>query len=167
MGRCGVRVAEKKDPRMTDQTLHVEPPVSFANNTLVNETTRCTLVEKAAGSSEEFWAGIASRLEWSRPFTKVKDVSFDADDLHIKWFEDGQLNAASNCLDRHLETRADQTAIIWEGDDPGDHEYITYREVHAEVCRMANILKARDVKKGDRVVIYMPMIPEAAYAMLA
>ena len=152
---------------MTDQTLHVEPPVSFANNTLVNETTRCTLVEKAAGSSEEFWAGIASRLEWSRPFTKVKDVSFDADDLHIKWFEDGQLNAASNCLDRHLETRADQTAIIWEGDDPGDHEYITYREVHAEVCRMANILKARDVKKGDRVVIYMPMIPEAAYAMLA
>ena len=152
---------------MTDQTLHVEPPVSFANNTLVNETTRCTLVEKAAGSSEEFWAGIASRLEWSRPFTKVKDVSFDADDLHIKWFEDGQLNAAGNCLDRHLETRADQTAIIWEGDDPGDHEYITYREVHAEVCRMANILKARDVKKGDRVVIYMPMIPEAAYAMLA
>ncbi|RZO68849.1 MAG: acetate--CoA ligase [Parvularculaceae bacterium] len=152
---------------MTDQTLHVEPPVSFANNTLVNETTRCTLVEKAAGSSEEFWAGIASRLEWSRPFTKVKDVSFDADDLHIKWFEDGQLNAAGNCLDRHLETRADQTAIIWEGDDPGEHEYITYREVHAEVCRMANILKARDVKKGDRVVIYMPMIPEAAYAMLA
>ena len=152
---------------MTDQTLHVEPPVSFANNTLVNETTRCALVEKAAGSSEEFWAGIASRLEWSRPFTKVKDVSFDADDLHIKWFEDGQLNAAGNCLDRHLETRADQTAIIWEGDDPGDHEYITYREVHAEVCRMANILKARDVKKGDRVVIYMPMIPEAAYAMLA
>ena len=152
---------------MTDQTLHVEPPVSFANNTLVNETTRCALVEKAAGSSEEFWAGIASRLEWSRPFTKVKDVSFDADDLHIKWFEDGQLSAAGNCLDRHLETRADQTAIIWEGDDPGDHEYITYREVHAEVCRMANILKARDVKKGDRVVIYMPMIPEAAYAMLA
>ena len=152
---------------MTDQTLHVEPPVSFANNTLVNETTRCALVEKAAGSSEEFWAGIASRLEWSRPFTKVKDVSFDADDLHIKWFEDGQLNAAGNCLDRHLETRADQTAIIWEGDDPGEHEYITYREVHAEVCRMANILKARDVKKGDRVVIYMPMIPEAAYAMLA
>ena len=130
---------------MTDQTLHVEPPVSFANNTLVNETTRCALVEKAAGSSEEFWAGIASRLEWSRPFTKVKDVSFDADDLHIKWFEDGQLNAAGNCLDRHLETRADQTAIIWEGDDPGEHEYITYREVHAEVCRMANVLKARDV----------------------
>ena len=97
----------------------------------------------------------------------MKNTSFEPGNLDIRWFEDGTLNVAANCLDRHLETRGDQTAILWEGDDPKDSRAITYRELHEEVCRMANVLKERGVKKGDRVTIYMPMIPEAAYAMLA
>ncbi|HEX3081994.1 MAG TPA: AMP-binding protein, partial [Candidatus Saccharimonadia bacterium] len=104
---------------------------------------------------------------WAKPFTKVKNVSWDPDDLHIKWFEDGALNVAANCIDRHLEKRGNQTAIIWEGDDPKDSKHITYRQLHGAVCRFANVLKARGVKKGDRVTIYLPMIPETAAAMLA
>ena len=114
-----------------------------------------------------FWRAEAGRLTWMKPFTKVSDVSWDAANLHIKWFEDGALNIAANCIDRHLATRAHQTAIIWEGDNPAESKHISYRELHAEVCRFANVLKARGVQKGDRVTIYMPMIPEAAYAMLA
>ena len=116
---------------------------------------------------EGFWSDIAHRLDWSTPFTKVKDVSFDAKDLHIKWFYDGALNACVNCLDRHLPERADDVAIIWESDEPDVDKHITYREAFEETCRMANVLKARGVKRGDRVIIYMPMIPEATYAMLA
>jgi acetyl-CoA synthetase len=101
------------------------------------------------------------------PFTQVKDVSFDAKDFRVRWFADGVLNVSANCLDRHLPHRADDVAIIWEGDDPADSRKITYREAHEEVCRMANVLKSQGVRKGDRVTIYMPMIPEAAYAMLA
>ncbi|MEX6634329.1 acetate--CoA ligase [Hyphococcus lacteus] len=122
---------------------------------------------RAKENPEEFWASVAQRLTWSKPFTKVKDVSFDAKDLHINWFEDGELNASVNCLDRHLEKHGDDIAIIWEGDDPDTHKNITYREAFEETCRMANILKARGVNRGDRVAIYMPMVPEAAYAMLA
>ena len=114
-----------------------------------------------------FWAKEAGRLDWLKPFTKVSDVSFEAQDLHIRWFEDGALNVAANCIDRHLAKRGNQTAIIWEGDDPKDSKRISYRQLHDEVCRFANVLKARGVKKGDRVTIYLPMIPEAAYAMLA
>ena len=114
-----------------------------------------------------FWKKEAARLDWMTPFTKVKNTSFDAADLHIKWFEDGALNVAANCIDRHLATRGDQTAIIWEGDDPSVSRHISYRELHEEVCRFANVLKRRGVVKGDRVTLYMPMIPEAAYAMLA
>jgi acetyl-CoA synthetase len=114
-----------------------------------------------------YWATQAKRLDWMTPFTKVKNVSWDPDNLSIKWFEDGALNVATNCIDRHLATRGEQTAIIWEGDDPGDSKHITYRQLHESVCRFANVLKARGVEKGDRVTIYMPMIPEAAYAMLA
>ena len=116
---------------------------------------------------DRFWTKVASRLTWDKPFSKVKDVSFDAKDLHIRWFEDGVLNASANCLDRHLPHRANDIAIIWEGDDPADSKQITYAEAHAETCRMANVLKAHGVKKGDRVTLYLPMIPEAAYAMLA
>ncbi|MEL7487887.1 MAG: acetate--CoA ligase [Pseudomonadota bacterium] len=122
---------------------------------------------RADEDPEGFWADIASRLDWTTPFTKVKDVSFAADDLHIRWFEDGALNACANCLDRHLPEKAGDAAIIWEGDDPGLSKTITYAEAFEETCRMANLLKARGVTRGDRVVIYMPMIPEAAYAMLA
>ena len=113
------------------------------------------------------WGKEAARLDWITPFTKVKNASFDAGNLSIKWFEDGALNVAANCMDRHLATRGEQTAIIWEGDDPSVSRHITYRQLHEEVCRFANVLKRRGVVKGDRVTLYMPMIPEAAYAMLA
>jgi acetyl-CoA synthetase len=114
-----------------------------------------------------YWRKEAARLDWLKPFTKVKNVSWDAANLHIKWFEDGALNVSANCIDRHLEKRGAQTAIIWEGDDPKNSKHISYKELHSQVCTFANVLKARGVKKGDRVTIYMPMIPEAAYAMLA
>jgi len=116
---------------------------------------------------EAFWAETAKRIDWFRFPTRIKDVSYDKADLHIKWFEDGVLNACYNCVDRHLETRGDQTAIIWEGDDPSVDARISYRELHGRVCKMANVLRKLGVGKGDRVTIYMPMIPEAAVAMLA
>ena len=114
-----------------------------------------------------FWRKEAGRLDWIKPFTKVSDVSWDPANLHVRWFEDGLLNVSANCIDRHLARRGNQAAIIWEGDDPKDSKRISYRQLHDEVCRFANVLKARGVKKGDRVTIYLPMIPEAAYAMLA
>ncbi|MGB5258476.1 MAG: acetate--CoA ligase, partial [Woeseiaceae bacterium] len=117
--------------------------------------------------NEGFWAEQAQRLDWIKKFTKVKDVSFAKDDLHIRWFYDGSLNVCYNCVDRHLETKGDDVAIIWEGDDPGTDLTITYNELYERVCRFANALKAMGAKKGDRVTIYMPMIPEAAVAMLA
>ena len=116
---------------------------------------------------EAFWAAEARKLEWMRPFTNVKDVSFDARNLHIRWFYDGTLNVSVNCIDRHLKARGNQVAIIWEGDDPKASRQITYAELHREVCRFANVLKANGVSRGDRVTIYLPMIPEVAYAMLA
>jgi acetyl-CoA synthetase len=114
-----------------------------------------------------FWGDEGRRLDWMRPYTKVKHTSFDPHNVSIKWYEDGTLNVAANCIDRHLPTRGDQVAIIWEGDDPAHDEQITYRQLHERVCQFANVLKANGVNKGDRVTIYLPMIPEAAYAMLA
>jgi acetyl-CoA synthetase len=114
-----------------------------------------------------FWSEQARRINWVKPFSKVRDTSWDRDDVYIRWFEDGTLNACYNCIDRHLDTRADQTAIIWEGDDPARDLHISYRELHQRVCRMANALKEIGTKRGDRVTLYMPMIPEAAVAMLA
>ena len=116
---------------------------------------------------EAFWAEEGRRIHWFRPFTRVKNTRFGPGEVSIRWYEDGTTNAAYTCVDRHLATRGDQTAIIWEGDDPSESKAITYRELHAEVCRMANIMRNRGVQKGDRVTIYLPMIPEAAYAMLA
>ncbi len=124
-------------------------------------------VARVEADPQGFWSDVAGRLDWIKPFTIAKDVSFNTDDFRIRWYADGVLNASVNCLDRHLPARADAVAIIWEGDDPADSRKITYREAHAEVCRMANVLKAHGVKKGDRVTIYLPMIPEAAFAMLA
>ncbi len=138
-----------------------------ARNTLTDTATAEALRTKAKADPEGFWGDIAQRITWSKPFTQVKDTSFDADDLHIRWFSDGELNACVNCLDRHLPDRANETAIIWESDDPDTHKNITYAEAFEETCRMANLLRARGVNRGDRVIIYMPMIPEAAYAMLA
>ncbi len=116
---------------------------------------------------DAFWLEEAVRLDWIKPPTKASDVSWNEADFRIKWFEDGVLNASVQCLDRHLQDKGDKVAILWEGDDPSVSLKITYREAHAEVCRMANVLKARGVTKGDRVILYMPMVPEAAYAMLA
>ncbi len=124
-------------------------------------------IEKAALNPDEFWRGVGERLDWMRPFTQVKDVSFDSKDFRIRWFADGELNASVNCIDRHLPERADQTAILFEGDDPSVDGRMTYAELHAETCRMANVLKDLGAKKGDRITIYMPMIPLAAVAMLA
>jgi len=136
------------------------------------ENTWCTkdeyeeLYRRSVNDPDAFWAEHGKRITWIRPFTKIRDVDF-AGDVSIKWFEDGTLNASVNCLDRHLPEKKDDTAIIWEGDDPEEAKYITYGGVYENVCRFANILKSRGIKKGDRVTIYMPMIPEAAYAMLA
>ena len=117
---------------------------------------------------EAFWAEQGKRIDWIKPYSQVKDVSFAPGDIHIKWYHDGTLNVSANCIDRHLETRGDQTAIIWEPDDPEEPaQHISYRELHANTCKMANVLTDLGVTKGDRVVIYLPMIPEAAYAMLA
>jgi len=116
---------------------------------------------------DSFWRHEAKRIDWIEPFSKVKNTSFSEADFGIKWFEDGALNVSANCLDRHLPERANDIAIIWEGDDPSQQRRITYGELHAEVCRMANVLKELGARRGDRVTIYMPMIPEAAMAMLA
>jgi acetyl-CoA synthetase len=116
---------------------------------------------------EAFWGEQGKRVTWMNPYRRVKNVSFAPGKVSIKWFEDGTLNAAYNCIDRHLPKRAKQTAIIWEGDDPSESKHVTYQELHDEVCRLANVLRNRNVEKGDRVTIYMPMIPEAAYAILA
>ena len=125
------------------------------------------MYRRSVEDPEGFWAEQARRLDWIRPFSKVKDVSWARDDLHIRWFEDGTLNASANCLDRHLAERGGQTAILWEGDDPAHSEHITYRDLHERVCKFANVLKARGVRRGDRVTIYLPMIPEIAVAVLA
>ena len=114
-----------------------------------------------------FWGEQAKRIDWIKPFSKIKNTSYDPSNVSIKWFEDGTLNVCHNCVDRHLAKRGDQTAILWEGDDPKDDKKLTYKQLHAEVCRFANVLKSRGVKKGDRVTIYLPMIPEAAISMLA
>ncbi len=144
-------------------------PVSadWAARAIINDERYAALYEASLRDPDTFWREEASRLDWIKPFTKVKNTSFDPKDLHIKWFEDGELNVSANCLDRHLKDRADQVAIIWEGDDPRHSRNITYKELHAEVCRFANVLKAQGAKKGDRITLYMPMIPEAAIAMLA
>jgi acetyl-CoA synthetase len=144
-----------------------EIPADWQKRALMSDAQYRTMYERSVKDPDGFWGEEARRLDWIKPFSKVKNTSFAPDNVSIKWFEDGSLNAAYNCIDRHLATRGDQTAIIWEGDDPKDAKKITYRELHDEVCRMANILRLRNVKKGDRVTIYMPMIPEAAYAILA
>ncbi|NMM45300.1 acetate--CoA ligase [Rhodospirillaceae bacterium KN72] len=142
-------------------------PTEVASRALVDDAKYQEMYDRSVKDPDGFWGDHGKRIDWFKPYTKVKNVSYDPHNVSIKWYEDGTLNAAYNCIDRHLEKRGDQTAIIWEGDDPADDAKITYRDLHGHVCRLANVLKARGVKKGDRVCIYMPMIPEAAYAMLA
>jgi acetyl-CoA synthetase len=132
----------------------------------INRSTYERWYAESIDNPEAFWSEHGKRIDWFKPYTKVKNTSFEGD-VSIKWFEDGLTNVSYNCIDRHLDKRGDQVAIIWEGDDPADDKKITYRELHDAVCRLANVMKDNGVKKGDRVTIYMPMIPEAAYAMLA
>ncbi len=144
-------------------------PVSeeWANRAWADEAKYQEIYQDSISDPEGFWGKQGKRLNWIKPYTKVKDTSFNAGNLHIKWYYDGVLNASANCLDRHLDTRGDQVAIIWEGDDPAEDDKLTYRDLHERVCRLANGLKSLGVKKGDRVTIYLPMIPEIAVAMLA
>ncbi|MCK5385820.1 MAG: acetate--CoA ligase [Gammaproteobacteria bacterium] len=143
-------------------------PAEFAAKTNITAEQYKTLYKQSIDDPETFWGEQAKDfLSWSKPWDKVMDYSFDANDLYIKWFQGGTLNVAYNCIDRHLDSKSDQVAIIWEGDDPNDDKKITFKELHHDVSKFANILKQRGVKKGDRVCIYMPMIPEAGYAMLA
>ncbi|MBB3950989.1 acetate--CoA ligase [Aureimonas jatrophae] len=140
---------------------------SWKNGTLLTRERYLDWYRRSVEDVEGFWREHGRRISWIKPYTVVKNTSFQPGAVSIKWFEDGTLNLSANCLDRHLETRGDQTAIIWEGDDPEDSRRITYRELHADVCRMANVYKSLGVGRGDRISIYMPMIPEAAVAMLA
>ena len=142
-------------------------PEAVQKRALIDAAKYEAMYARSVEDNEGFWAEQAQRVDWIKPFTKVKDVSFAKDDLHIRWYYDGTLNVCYNCVDRHLETKGDDIAMLWEGDDPDRDLKITYKDLHARVCRFANSLKALGTKKGDRVTIYMPMIPEAAVAMLA
>ena len=142
-------------------------PAQWQNRAFADDARYNALYTRSIKDPNGFWAEEAKRIDWIKPFTKVKNISFDPHNVSIKWFEDGTLNAAYNCIDRHLTKRGDQVAILWEGDDPKHDKKITYKQLHAEVCRFANVLKARGVKKGDRVTVYLPMIPETAISMLA
>ena len=150
---------------MTDKIYDVS--AAWAKRAFIDEAKYEDMYARSIKDPNGFWAEQAKRIDWSKAPTKIKNTSYDPHNVSIKWFEDGKLNVAYNCIDRHLAKRGDQTAIIWEGDDPKDDKKLTYMQLHAEVCRFANVLKSRGVKKGDRVTIYMPMIPEAAISMLA
>ncbi len=151
---------------MSDTTY--PPAKSLTESAHINEAKYNEMYAASVADPSAFWTEEAKRVDWIKPFTTVKDVNYDFGNVSIKWFEDGTLNVSANCIDRHLATRGDQTAIIWEPDDPNEPaQHITYKELHAQTCKMANVLKNLGIGKGDRVVLYLPMIPEAAYAMLA
>jgi acetyl-CoA synthetase len=142
-------------------------PAEWAKRAWIDADAYRDLYARSVTDPDGFWGEVGLRLDWIKPYSRVKNTSFAPGAVSIRWFEDGTLNLCENCVDRHLAARGEQTAIIWEGDDPAEQRHITYRELHREVCRFANVLKAHGVKRGDRVTIYMPMIPETAYAMLA
>ena len=150
---------------MSDK-LH-EPSAEIVANAYVDAGRYAEMYAASLSDPDAFWGEHGKRIDWIKPYTKVKNTSFDYHNVFIKWFEDGQLNVAANCIDRHLPTRGDQTAIIWESDDPDESRHITYRELHEQVSKLGNVLHGLGVRKGHRVVLYLPMIPEAAYAMLA
>ena len=151
---------------MTDSQKLFPVPEDVKARALIDEAGYRRMYAESVGDTEGFWREQAKRVDWIKPFSTVKNTDFNLP-VSIKWFEDGVLNVAANCLDRHLETRGDKIAIIWEGDDPKDSHSVTYRELHEQVCKLSNVLKSKGVKKGDRVTIYMPMVVEAAVALLA
>jgi acetyl-CoA synthetase len=142
-------------------------PAEWVRRAFIDDAKYRELYARSINDPNGFWAEEAKRIDWIKPFTKVKNASFAPDAVSIKWYEDGVTNIAVNCIDRHLAKRGDQTAILWEGDNPAESKRVTYRQLHESVCRLANVLKDKGVKKGDRVTLYLPMIPEAAFAMLA
>src|SRR5499427_3319934 len=150
---------------MPDKVYNV--PAEWTSRAFVDNERYLELYERSLEDPNGFWGEMGKRIDWIKPYTRVKNTSYDPHNVSIKWYEDGTLNVCANCIDRHLKSRADQVAIIWEGDDPTMDEKITYRQLYERVCKFANVLKANGVKKGDRVTIYLPMIPEAAYAILA
>jgi acetyl-CoA synthetase len=150
---------------MSDKIYAVAP--DWKKRAFIDEGKYREMYAASIADPDKFWGEQGKRVDWIKPYTKVKNTSYDPHNVSIKWYEDGTLNLAYNCIDRHLAKRGNQTAIIWEGDDPKDDKKVTYKELHEQVCRFANVLKAKGVKKGDRVTIYLPMIVEAAYAMLA
>ena len=151
--------------RRMSKIYKVDPAI--ADRAWLDRAAYDEMYQRSIQENEAFWSEQAQRIDWIKPFTQVKDVSYAKEDVHIRWFYDGTLNVCFNCIDRHLESKADDVAIIWEGDDPSVDLKITYAELHERVCRFANVLKRIGAKKGDRITIYMPMIPEAAIAMLA
>lgn len=151
---------------MSDSKLY-PVPTEFSQNSLITDSQYQTMYSQSVDDPTQFWQQQGQIIDWMTPYTKVKNTSYQPGNISIKWFEDGTLNVSANCLDRHLATRGDKVAIIWEGDNPRDDTTLTYRELHAKVCQFANALKAQGVKKGDVVCLYMPMVPEAAIAMLA
>ncbi len=151
---------------MSDDQIFPVPDAVAAAAHITNDQY-LEMYKQSVDDPEGFWAEQGKRIDWIKPYSEIKDVDYNAPDVSIKWFHDGTLNASANCIDRHLGSRGDQVAIVWEGDDPKDDKKITYKELHEHVCRFANAMKGRGIKKGDVVTIYMPMIPEAAYAMLA
>ncbi len=142
-------------------------PANIADRCLINPEQYQQRYQLSISDPDAFWGEEGKILDWMKPYTRVKNTSFAPGNISIKWYEDGTLNLAANCLDRHLHARGDQTAIIWEGDDASQSKNITYKELHRDVCRFANVLLSLGIKKGDVVAIYMPMVPEAAVAMLA
>jgi acetyl-CoA synthetase len=150
---------------MSDKVYSV--PAEWAANAWVDNEKYLALYKRSVEDPDGFWGEMGKRVDWIKPYTKVKNTSYAPGNVSINWYEDGTLNVSVNCIDRHLKRRGDQVAIIWEGDDPTQDEKITYKQLHERVCKFANVMKANGVKKGDRVTIYLPMIPEATYAMLA
>ena len=142
---------------MSDKIYNV--PAEWASRAWVNDAKYQAMYKRSIEDPNGFWGEIGKRIDWIKPYTKVKNSSYAPESVSIRWYEDGTLNVAANCIDRHLKTRGDSVAIIWEGDDPTVDEKITYRQLHERVCKFANVLKANGVTKGDRVTIYLPMIP--------
>ena len=151
---------------MTDKNMY-KPALNIIQNSHINEANYEKMYKESITSPDIFWEHHGKRIDWIKPYTKVSNVSYKKENLHIKWYEDGTLNASFNCLDRHLKTKGNSTAIIWEGDDPSESKHITYNELYEDVCKFSNVLKKAGAKKGDRITIYMPMIPEATIAMLS
>ena len=144
-----------------------QPSEKFTKEALIDYNHYKEMYSHSIEDSEKFWGTEAKKLHWKKDFQKIKNVSYAHPEVSIKWFEDGVLNVSENCIDRHLEDKGEKIAIIWESDDPSISKNITYNELHKSVCKLANVLKDKDINKGDRVILYMPMVPEAAYAMLA